>query len=827
MGSHDYKRKPRFSSRHQTCSLCQANEGNLVLRYHSPKGYYQNYRDKFHGMTANDLFHTECSECSNIQTDPLCQFCAHMRLGHLARCILVSEYDAILRKHRWYTRNTDYLRGFNFNLGTLKDVQKRSTSCQTCGTFASHATSIANQNLLPSQTMIKLDVRLNPALMRGIKYELVITLSLGSLKASIVATNYQNAIFFGAAGALSGNNLISLQRPEPQVNWNRVITWLQDCADGAGHEVPHHHETYDLPVEEFRVIDTYKRCVILAPQDCKYATLSYVWGRGGDLLQAKLDNIDNLGKEGSLADDDCLPATINNAIEAFFSLGIPFLWVDRLCILQDDEPCKKAKQLNAMGKIYNQSYLTLVAMAGSDAHYGLPGTNSKRRSPMWTGQTQGIYLLQDIDAYNKICQSSKWQTRGWTFQEAILSPRLLVFTDQGVFYHCHGKTAPEDEDCPGHYSTSSDVQIPWSKYSDLLGEYTSRDLTCKSDILFAFSGILHFLYGQNHHYGLPFSDFSRALLWKTKDGKYPMRYQNVQEMFPSWSWLSVDNEIRLSPRNGRWERISASLAQIAIPSSQDGQTRWTVLQSALTDPHKLDSRDFKVHILARLAVLVAWKGGCFPGKLPKALDAKVTWEEYDDIIRRRWTSLAQMVDEAYCMQGGLLAVSDQEARFPPKAQHACRDGCILVYTQSLRLRMERPEGSMGYVKLLDQGGNIVGWLEPTSINWGRLRHIPDWNNGAEFDVLALSLPYDTKSTGLYSVHHPAQSYDRDVADWRDSEQKTIFINDYFSHYYVHVVTVNLMVVESENGIRKRVALAEAALKIWIQAKPQFHTFILG
>lgn len=126
-----------------------------------------------------------------------------------------------------------------------------------------------------------------------------------------------------------------------------------------------------------------------------------------------------------------------------------------------------------------------------------------------------------MDAYDKICRSSKWQTRGWTFQEAILSPRLLVFTDQGVYYHCHGKTALEDEDCPGHYSIFSNVPIPCSKYPDLLGEYTSRDLTRKSDVLFAFSGILHFLYRQNHYYGLPFSEFSRALLWNTNDGKYP------------------------------------------------------------------------------------------------------------------------------------------------------------------------------------------------------------------------------------------------------------------------------------------------------------------
>ncbi|RDH21541.1 hypothetical protein M747DRAFT_304400 [Aspergillus niger ATCC 13496] len=92
---------------------------------------------------------------------------------------------------------------------------------------------------------------------------------------------------------------------------------------------------------------------------------------------------------------------------------------------------------------------------------------------------------------------------------------------------------------------------------------------------------------------------------------------------------------------------------------------------------------------------------------------------------------------------------------------------------------------------------MVGLINHNSIGWERLRHIPDWNNGAEFDVLALSLPYMIATSRT---------------------------DDYIGHYYVNLVTVNLMVVESENGIRKRVALAEAALKIWVQHMGFYHNF---
>ncbi|OGM43174.1 hypothetical protein ABOM_008862 [Aspergillus bombycis] len=470
-----------------------------------------------------------------------------------------------------------------------------------------------------------------------------------------------------------------------------------------------------------------------------------------------------------------------------------------------------------MGTIYNQSYLTLIAMTGSDASYGLPGTQGRQRCPQWTGQTQGIYLLQEIDDYSCLARESKWSSRGWTFQESVLSPRILVFSDQGVFYQCHRKSHYKDEDHGDQRLDYPLTQIPLSSYDGLVSEFTTRDLTYKSDILDAFSGILHFAYGVEHHYGLPFSDFSRAILWRIRDGRYPMRPPCIPKRFPSWSWSSIDNIIQLPHPMLEQAKISASLAQWVIPP-RNKQLSLKILPNPSTEEHELDGDfdsddpDSQGHLLARLAVLMAWKWGCFPGRLPKCLISGATWEQYDAIIRQRWKSLAGMTDEAYSMQGGHLPAHEQETRFPIQMQDACTDGCLMVFTQSTRLQIRENETFGNYTKLLDKYNDAVGWLIPNSINWEQLKKIPRWNWGAEFDVLALSIPYE----GL-NKYSRGVVYDHKAANWYDSAGNRLVTRD---------PCVNLMVVETKNGICRRIALAQASLKSWIKRQPQFHTFIL-
>ncbi|OJJ31226.1 hypothetical protein ASPWEDRAFT_688816 [Aspergillus wentii DTO 134E9] len=604
-----------------------------------------------------------------------------------------------------------------------------------------------------------------------------------------------------------------LSIPSPWVDWNVISTWLRDCDSGIDHEASCHAEKFSFP--GFRIIDTDKRCVVFAPESCMYATLSYVWGDKSDSLQATTKNITSLGAQGSLSSEKLQSATINDAIDACCSLHIPFLWVDRLCILQDQDSGQKKAQLDAMGNIYSGSYVTLVAMAGDDATYGLPGVNERKRSPTWTGQTQGLHLLE-VPWYYKLLKGSKWQTRGWTCQEAVMSPRLLLLSDQGTFYECRGQSRFKNED-HGNQQQNFKPSYSLCEYTHLIGEFTQRDLSHKSDILYAISGILHSRYNQQHFYGLPFDEFSSAILWKTTDGKYPPRPQCPTQVFPSWSWSSIDNAIEVDPQlQGYPGQIVVSLSQWAIPSLTNTQSPLNILRDTI--------RYFYIsEEVALLSVLIAWKGGCFPGRLPEELNVKTTWEQYVTIMRDRWSCLSEISDEAHGMSMGVLPAHDQELRFPYHLQQACYDGCILAYAQSRRLRIQIPENPQDYVKLCDKKGTMIAWLQEGTVNWEHIHNIPRWNDGAEFDVLAVSIPSD-----IDGRPSPSHLYKKEkLADWKDSKGEHLFYGNKASRPFIRLFWVSLMVVETKNGISKRVALAESFLKVWIKAKPRFHTFILG
>ncbi|KAF2738603.1 hypothetical protein EJ04DRAFT_417379, partial [Polyplosphaeria fusca] len=107
-------------------------------------------------------------------------------------------------------------------------------------------------------------------------------------------------------------------------------------------------------------------CLVETRPGPRYAALSYVWGPVGKqegILKTLKSNIQRLKTPGSLekiGKSEKLPNTLWDAISLSSSLSIPYLWVDSLCIVQDDDETRGA-QLGAMASIYANAYITLVA----------------------------------------------------------------------------------------------------------------------------------------------------------------------------------------------------------------------------------------------------------------------------------------------------------------------------------------------------------------------------------------------------------------------------------------------------------------------------------
>ncbi|KAK0726895.1 heterokaryon incompatibility protein-domain-containing protein [Lasiosphaeria miniovina] len=172
------------------------------------------------------------------------------------------------------------------------------------------------------------------------------------------------------------------------------------------------------PVAGFRVIDCLTRDIIsgtLAGEQT-YAALSYVWGSDSTSF------LTVTAGDGRLPDD--VPRVVEDAMEATLQLGFRFLWVDRYCIRQD-RPLEKHEQIKKMGDIYEQAVVTIVAAAGTRAHMA-------SRDITVGGQSLSV-ASTNVSAR---IQQSRWNTRGWTYQESLLSRRRLVFTDSQVYFQC-------------------------------------------------------------------------------------------------------------------------------------------------------------------------------------------------------------------------------------------------------------------------------------------------------------------------------------------------------------------------------------------------------
>ncbi|KAI4608572.1 hypothetical protein J4E83_009008 [Alternaria metachromatica] len=290
-----------------------------------------------------------------------------------------------------------------------------------------------------------------------------------------------------------------------------------------------------------------------------YAAVSYVWGDTGAMdYRTKIGNIQGRRKYGGLA------ATIRNLPKALFqsiklvhSLGIRYVWIDALCIVQDSSHSWNLNS-RAMHLIYGNATLTICAADG-ESQTGLLALNEDQRPQQRIGvYADGVHLMLHQPPEISI-QTSKWNKRAWTFQERLLSKRCLIFTRGQIYFQCRSTGMSEDvfADGKGRGWSLDLVQAPLQMLTELKKRsmwfyahcvhlYTLRELHEPLDILAAFSGMCKLMEGTMRApfaFGLPTSHFDFALLWEPVDLLEPLDYNKVSEKpkykdikFPSWSW---------------------------------------------------------------------------------------------------------------------------------------------------------------------------------------------------------------------------------------------------------------------------------------------------
>ncbi|KAM0546001.1 hypothetical protein ACHAPJ_011113 [Fusarium lateritium] len=312
-------------------------------------------------------------------------------------------------------------------------------------------------------------------------------------------------------------------------------------------------------------------CLVSAADDMAYVTLSYVWGQT-DMLKTSRENVDKLRETGSLLQfEDQIPATIRDAIKLVPLLDERYLWVDSLCIVQDDG-VSAYRQINQMAAIYEKATLTIVASDGEDATAGLPGVRGMSKPRQLSPRlrlTPEVCVAIRKETYQQV----PWTSRGWTMQEDIFSRRKLIFGADTVRWMCRSSMFCEDVDSPRDapvkalyrdhieelYSANPfdlSLNVPdLSILSNLIFNYSCRDLTYDEDIILALSSTLKAMRNAFPHgfvYGLPLSFFDYGLLWRAWGSGLNRRRGSREDAVcpPSWSWAGWLGPIDSCP--GSW-----------------------------------------------------------------------------------------------------------------------------------------------------------------------------------------------------------------------------------------------------------------------------------
>jgi len=303
----------------------------------------------------------------------------------------------------------------------------------------------------------------------------------------------------------------------------------------------------------FYAIDLVERCIKSVEPIERYVVLSYVWGRAKQLRHVMSNHI-SLMSEGSLAPENygaLLPRTILDAMYLASRLGERYLWVDALCLVQDGPSF--AKEVQNMDRVYSMAAWCLVAASARDADSSLPriGHEDHTRTEFQHVETiRGDPLTVMLPFLAVYLNSSLWNTRAWTYQESVLSTRLLIVSESQMYFTCHhGLAFYEDRAFEravkqasyrpdGHIhgvQRRSNIEV----YAGAVAQYTRRQISFPEDTINAFSGVLSMLqdYFQGPFLvGLPSTEIDQALLW------YPLRDQSRrkskmgEDLFPSWAW---------------------------------------------------------------------------------------------------------------------------------------------------------------------------------------------------------------------------------------------------------------------------------------------------
>lgn len=752
---------------------------------------------------ASTVFHAPCTTCeTRYQPDTqLCVSCRHLRLPHLSFCLPVEDQPP--------------------RISIPKPTPESIETCASCRLFD----RISKGEHSPIGTSLSYPLYLSATKWRSQEAQWRVR---GRSRMSLS----DEGCAFIVVQANGGRNMLGQPVANTIQDWKPLAEVVNDCLSRhsycgkAGLKLP----------PGFRVMDTAQSRITALPPSAGYVALSYVWAQAQDGVISKSTK-DTIHVYSDFLDFSALPSLVQDAIAACGKLNERYLWVDRYCIVQDDDH-DRALQIDGMANIYAAAKLVIVAAASNSP--GMAGISQQRKLPHTSATFSGCHVDAQRSHLFDAIRDSPWNTRGWTYQEALLNHRKLFFTDTQVYFECglrinhedtityyrsfdqslHDKgryigattSLTYDDLSHGHERINTGVhrysgEPPLRAYQRHLGRYRARKLSDMSDLVNAFAGILNALYGeQGSYHGLPLWDLDHTLLWVPR--RTFLMWQNERKAllvhveaagatFPSWSWASAPADIPTFEHKSFEHTLCMWFRPVG--GSEGNDLRLEVIRTRIREGRK-QNRDHDA-------------GGDWT-----QTEASSSVSTLLETLRSHWERHANLWADIFNTTSPASPFKDAESRIlatiPDHArpQLLLRDGVLITTAQVARLKIVKeahPRFDSGLAAALHDAQNREIGRQVYDHNG----HIEAAIQGGErsnfFDAIALSVGNAGWDFGrvIDSLPETAVSY--------NAKGKKVVGQ-----------VVNVMIVKRDGVFCRRVGLAIVYERAWKALEAGFETVLL-
>lgn len=380
-----------------------------------------------------------------------------------------------------------------------------------------------------------------------------------------------------AVSATVGGRRVS-ESPTSNQALSLLRQWIQDCRENhplcaRPTNCPHSGDITDFPMPT-RILDVNPgesgeiQLVVSDGTPHPYVALSHRWGKLEDVACTTTKNISERIKQISLAS---LSPLFRDAVEITRFLGIKYLWIDSLCIIQDD-PEEWNQEAVRMSSTFQHAEIAISALRSEDGSSGFLGPRYEESVAIPFRKTakkkiEGSILLR-LGVSSFELEYGALNRRGWIFQERILPRRILSFSNKTTYFECQSLIRDEGSGTPwptprGGYASmngpsgyrkfnsaledlaidpnSRNRESVFLQWRIMVQKLSELELTYERDRLPAFHGLakrMERAVGTTYTHGLWTEDIILGLSWQVYLWPDSEILSPKSRSIPSWSWAA-------------------------------------------------------------------------------------------------------------------------------------------------------------------------------------------------------------------------------------------------------------------------------------------------